>query len=131
MPPAAWIGIAVLASTVFYASYGTTVAAPAVFADELIHARLAFEIADGHPPALREALAGYGVVAALAGAVPLRLGGDMVQGYAFLKACNSFLMSLAAVPAYFIGRRMLPSPIGSRRRGAHRRRTVDWSSPRS
>jgi len=111
MPPIAWVTTIVVVSTLYYASYGGTVAAPFVFSDELIHARLAFRIASGHVPPLREALAGYGVIAPIVAALPLRLGGDMVRGYALLKTFNSFVMSCAAVPAYLVAQRMLrPRP---------------------
>ena len=109
LPSAGWLCIIVAVSTLVYASYGATIAAPVVFADELTHMQLTRAVADGNLSAVHNALFGFGVVAALVGALPLRLGGDMEHGYAFLKAFDSLVMSLAAVPAYFIARRMVRS----------------------
>jgi hypothetical protein len=85
-------------------------AAPFIMVDELIYAELGRSLADGGERLVRDVPAtGYGVVYPLLIAPAYLLFDSLVDAYGAVKVLNSLVMSLAAVPAYLIARRMLPA----------------------
>lgn len=108
VPAQAWVALTVVLATLVYALAGRSVAAPSVFADELIHSELAKSVAAGGVPAVRgEVWLAHGLVAPLLGGAAYAVGGDPVAGYAAVKALNALVMSLAAVPTFLLARRVV------------------------
>jgi hypothetical protein len=80
---------------------------PWVFPDELIYSEMAKSIAHGQLPAIRDVSSlGYGVIYPLLIA-PAWLVGDNVAAYEIAHVVNAVLMSLVAVPAYFLSRQFV------------------------
>lgn len=78
--------------------------------DEAIYARRAIELwRDGSLPLLHGQGVGYGVLYPLVAGFPLSVG-DIAQGYGSLKLLQALVMSLAAAPVFFYGRRIVPAP---------------------
>jgi hypothetical protein len=97
----------VAAAFAYHALWSAGHVSPAVFIDELLYSKLAQGIAAGDGLVLRgEAYAFPAPLAAIAQA-PAWLPYDHETGYAIAKLLNAFLMSLAAVPAYSIARRLV------------------------
>ncbi len=83
-------------------------AAPFIFVDELIYSELARSFAAGGEFLVRgEPSGGYGVLYPVLVSPAYVLFDSLPAAYAAVKAINAVLMSLAAVPAYFLARRML------------------------
>jgi hypothetical protein len=79
-----------------------------IMPDEAIYARRALALwQDGHLPLLGGEGAGYGVLYPVLIGAPLALG-DFATGYESLKLLQALVMSLAAVPVFFWGRRLMP-----------------------
>ena len=68
---------------------------------------------------------GYGVVYPLLIAPAYALFERIPDAYAAVKTINSLVMSLAAVPAYFLARRVVGQGLALARRGARGRGAVD------
>ena len=84
------------------------VAAPFIMVDEVIWAELARGIAAKGEPLVRGVRdSGYGVVYPLVLSPVYALFSSLPHAYAAAKVVNSVLMSLAAVPAYFLARRVV------------------------
>ena len=80
--------------------------------DELIYSELAKSLADSGRFLVRgEATAAYGIVYPALIAPAWALFESVPQAYAAAKAINALVMSLAAVPAYFLARRVLAEPL--------------------
>ena len=80
--------------------------------DELIYSELAKSLADSGRFLIRgEATAAYGIVYPALIAPAWALFESVPQAYAAAKAINALVMSLAAVPAYFLARRVLAEPL--------------------
>ncbi|HZT92651.1 MAG TPA: glycosyltransferase family 39 protein [Gaiellaceae bacterium] len=78
--------------------------------DEAIYGLRAVAVWRHGPLALLHgAGAGYGVLYPVVAGVPLAVG-STVQGYASLKLLQALVVSLAAVPVYAYGRRVVPRP---------------------
>ena len=108
VPPWAWLTAIVVASAAFRAAIGRGIPGPFILVDELIWAELARGIADAGEPLLRdEPDPGYSLVYPLL-LSPLYVAFDSLpSAYEAVKAMNGVLMSLAAVPAYFLARRVM------------------------
>ena len=103
--------------------------APWIMVDELIYSELAKSFADGGHFLVREhATAAYGIVYPLLIAPAWAIFHAVPDAYAAAKAINAFVMSLAAVPAYFLARRMLSMPLRWGRR-CSRSPCPRWSTP--
>ena len=91
---------------------GRRMVAPWIFVDELIYSELAKSFAAHGHFLLRDQPAGasYGFVYPVLIAPAWRLFTSVPQAYAAAKAIDSLAMSLAAVPAYFLARRVLTRP---------------------
>lgn len=110
VPAWAWLTGIVVASTVFRAWLGSRMPAPFIFTDELHYQENARSLAAGGGFAVRDEP--YGIVSVL---YPLLLVpayaffDSLPDAYAAARTINAVVMSLAAVPAYLIARRLLPS----------------------
>ncbi|HYI75299.1 MAG TPA: hypothetical protein VEW90_08505 [Gaiellaceae bacterium] len=97
----------VAVSTVFRAVLARDIVAPFIFVDEVIWSELARGIADAGEPLLRgEPDPGYSIVYPLLISPVYAIFESLPDAYTGVKTLNAFLMSLAAVPTYFLGRRV-------------------------
>jgi hypothetical protein len=82
-------------------------AAPFIFVDEAIYTELARSLADSGTFAVREtAVSGYSILYPALLVPAYGLFDGLVDAYAAAKATNAVVMSLAAIPAYLLGRRV-------------------------
>ena len=126
VPVWAWLtGIVAVSALVRYV-LGRGTSAPWIMVDELIYSELAksfaatghFLVRDQRDGGVRLRLSG----ADRAGLGAVRLRAARLRG---AKAINSLVMSLAAVPAYFLARRVLTPGLRARRGRAHGGDPVD------
>jgi len=108
VPPWAWLVALVLASFVVRAWLARDMIGPFIMVDELIYSELARNLADSGELLVRDTPSpGYGIVyPALLSPVYLAFDG-LTDAYAAVKTLNALVMSLAAVPAYFLARRVV------------------------
>jgi hypothetical protein len=99
-------GIVALGAAV-YGAAAQLVAMPLVNPDELRYTLAARAVADGEWLNLREHGYGYGAVYPLVLAPIIALSGSVAAAYPFFKLANALLFALAAVPVYFLARRLL------------------------
>lgn len=110
VPAWAWLTGIVVASTVFRAWLGSRMAAPFIFTDELQFQDNASSLADGGGLRVRgEAFGIASVLYPLTIAPAYMLFDSLPDAYAAARTINAVVMSLAAVPAYFLARRVLPA----------------------
>ena len=108
MPTWAWLTGVVAVSTAIQIRAGRQIVAPFVFGDELTYSELGRSFAETGHFALRSVPnSSYGIIYPLLIAPAYALSKNAGQAYAFVKAINAVVMSLAAVPTYFIARRVL------------------------
>ena len=108
IPAWAWLAAIVVGSTVFRAILARDLVAPFIMVDELIWAELARGIADDGEATIRgEPNPDYSVVYSLLLSPAYALFDGLPASYAAVKTINAFVMSLAAVPAYFLARRLV------------------------
>jgi hypothetical protein len=108
VPAWAWLtGLVILSALVRYALARPS-PAPWIMVDELIYSELAKSFAESGRFLVRDqATAAYGIVYPVLIAPAWAIFAAVPQAYEAAKAINSVLMSLAAVPTYFLGRRVL------------------------
>src|SRR6185312_420254 len=108
VPVWAWLtGLVVLSTLVRYA-LSRRVVAPWIMVDELVFSELAKSFAaTGHFLVRGEHNGGYGVVYPVLTAPAYRLFSSVPDAYAAAKTIGCVAMSLTAVPAYFLARRVL------------------------
>jgi glycosyltransferase involved in cell wall biosynthesis len=108
VPTWAWLVGLVVLSAVFRYGLSRRVVAPWIMVDELIYSELAKSFAaTGHFLIRDEHHGAYGVVYPLLIAPAYRLFGSVPDAYAAAKTIGSVLMSLTAIPAYLLARRVL------------------------
>jgi glycosyltransferase involved in cell wall biosynthesis len=108
VPIWAWLAGLVVISAVFRYGLSRRVVAPWIMVDELIYSELAKSFAETGRFLIRDEDHGaYGVVYPLLIAPAWRLFSSAPDAYAAAKTIGSVLMSLTAVPAYFLARRVL------------------------
>jgi hypothetical protein len=108
VPPWFFLAAIVVASALFRIVLGSQVVGPWIMVDELIYSELAKSFAaSGHFEIRGVASNGYGFVYPALIAPAWRLFGSTTTVYDVAKAINAVVMSLAAVPAYFLARRLL------------------------
>jgi Dolichyl-phosphate-mannose-protein mannosyltransferase len=108
VPVAAWLTGLVALSILARYGVGRRMVAPWIMVDEVVYSELAKGIASGEGLSIRGAPAGLGyglVYPALIS--PAYLLDSLTAAYAAVKAINAVLISLAAVPAYLLARRVL------------------------
>ncbi|MDX6398416.1 MAG: Dolichyl-phosphate-mannose-protein mannosyltransferase, partial [Gaiellaceae bacterium] len=112
VPAWAWLAGIVAVSIVFRAWLGSRIEAPFIFTDELQYQENARSLAAGAGVRVRDEP--YDVVSVL---YPLLLApayalfDALPDAYAAARTINAVVMSLAAVPAYLIARRVLQPPL--------------------
>jgi len=111
VPAWGWVaGLVVVSAGVRYV-LARRIAAPWIMVDELIYSELAKSFAaSGHFLIRDHATAAYGVVYPALISPAWAVFDGIPHAYAAAKAINSALMSLAAVPAYLLARRVLSRP---------------------
>jgi 4-amino-4-deoxy-L-arabinose transferase-like glycosyltransferase len=109
VPVWAWLTALVLVSAAVRFQLARGMVAPWIFVDELIYSELAKSFAATGHFAVRGKPVGlaFGFVYPVLISPAWRAFGSIPQAYAAAKAINSLVMSLAAVPAYFLARRMV------------------------
>jgi glycosyltransferase involved in cell wall biosynthesis len=113
VPVWAWLAGLVLLSAVFRYGLSRRVVAPWIMVDELIYSELAKSFAQTGHFLIRDMHHGaYGVVYPVLIAPAWRMFGSVADAYAAAKVIGSVLMSLTAIPVYFLARRVL-APIPS------------------
>jgi len=108
VPVWAWLGAIIAVSALFRAALGRGIVAPFIMVDEVIWAELARGLADTGEPLVRGVGdQGLGIVYPLVIAPAYLAFDGLVDAYAAVKTINAVVMSLAAVPAYFLARRVV------------------------
>ena len=108
IPTWAWLATIVVGSTVVRAILARDLVAPFIMVDEIIWSELGRGIADAGEPLLRdEPDPGYSLVYPLLISPVYVLTDGLVDAYAGVKTLNALIMSLAAVPAFFLARRVM------------------------
>ena len=109
VPIWAWLAALVVFSAVFRYGLSRRVVAPWIMVDELIYSELAKSFANTGHFLIRDVHHGaYGVVYPLLIAPAWKIFGSVADAYAAAKTIGSVLMSLTAIPVYFLARRLLP-----------------------
>lgn len=112
VPAWGWLAGIVLASFVLRAWLARGMVAPFIMVDELIYSELARSIASDGTLQVRDVPAGgFSVVYPLLISPAYAIFDDLPTAYAAVKTLNALYMSLAAVPAYFLARRVLGVPL--------------------
>ncbi|MCP9486986.1 MAG: glycosyltransferase family 39 protein [Gaiellaceae bacterium MAG52_C11] len=110
VPTWAWLAGIVAGSIVFRAWLGSRMPAPFIFTDELQYQENARSLAAGEGIEVRDEP--YGIVSVL---YPLLLApayllfDSLTDAYAAARTINAVVMSLAAIPAFLLARRVLPA----------------------
>ena len=108
VPVWGWLGAIVVGSFVLRAWLARGMLAPFIMVDELVYSELAKSFADSLSFAVRDVpTRGYGIVYPVSIAPAYALFERVPDAYAALKTINSAVMSLAAIPAYFLARRVV------------------------
>ena len=108
VPPWAWLAALVVVSTLIRYLLGRRTPAPWIMVDELIFSELAKSFAAGGELLIRDEPSDvYGLLYPVLISPAWAVFDAIPQAYAAAKAMNSLMMSLAAVPAYFLARRVL------------------------
>jgi Dolichyl-phosphate-mannose-protein mannosyltransferase len=112
IPTWAWLTAIVAGSAVVRAVMSRGIVAPFILVDELIWSELARGIADAGKPLIRgEPEYSYSLGYPLVLSPVYALFDSLPAAYDAVKVLNSVAMSLAAVPAYFLARRVVNEPL--------------------
>ncbi len=108
IPAWAWLTGIVVLSVAVRVALGRRIVAPWIMIDEIVYSELAKNLA-AHGELLVRGVPshGYGVVYPVLIAPAWALFTSIPSAYAAAKAINAAVMSLAAIPAYFLARRIL------------------------
>ena len=110
VPVWAWLTALVVLSAVVRFAFARRIAAPWIMVDELIYSELAKSFADSGRFLIRdEPSYGYGFVYPVLISPAYAIFDSLPRAYEAVRAINAVLMSLAALPAYFLARRVLPT----------------------
>jgi hypothetical protein len=109
VPVWAWLAGIVVASIVFRWWFGRGMVAPFIMVDELIYSELARSLAAGEGLEVRGEPYLASVIYPLLLAPVYAVFDSLPDAYAAVKAVNAVVMSLAAIPAYLLARRVLPT----------------------
>jgi hypothetical protein len=108
LPTWVWLAAIVVSSAVVRMLLAHRVVAPWIMVDEIVYSELAKSFAEHGRFLIRGVPSGgYGFVYPLLIAPAFRLFGAIPTAYGFAKAINAVVMSLTAVPTYFLARRLL------------------------
>lgn len=112
VPPWGWLAAIVLGSFALRAWLARGMLGPFIMVDELIYSELARSVAAGAGFQVRGAPAGgFSLVYPVLISPAYALFDALPDAYAAVKTLNALLMSLAAVPAYLLARRVLAPPL--------------------
>ncbi len=112
VPAWAWVTSLVVVSALIRYVLSRQAVAPWIMVDELIYSELAKSFAaHGHFLVRGQASAAYGIVYPLLIAPAWAMFKAVPDAYAAAKAINAVIMSLAAIPAYLLARRLLSKPL--------------------
>jgi hypothetical protein len=109
MPVWAWIALIVTGSTFLRIVSGRQTAAPWIFPDEVVYSELAKSFAaTGHFAVRGEpfSVISFGPLYPVVLSPIYRLVAGAPQAYELVKALNAVMISMAAIPAYFLARRL-------------------------
>ena len=108
IPAAVWVAAIVVVSIAVRAALAGRMVAPWIMVDEIVYSELAKNVA-AHGQFLVRGVPshGYGFVYPVLIAPAWRLFGSIPAAYTAAKTINAVLMSLTAVPAYLLARRLL------------------------
>ncbi len=110
VPAWAWLVVIVIGSFSFRAWLSRHMLAPFIMTDELIYSELGKSFAGTRSFEIRGyAVTGYGVLYPILISPAYALLNSLTDAYAAVKVINSLVMSLAAIPAYLIARRVVGS----------------------
>ena len=113
IPTWAWLTAIVAGSAIVRALLSRDIVAPFILVDELIWSELARGIADAGEPLIRgEPEYSYSLVYPLVLSPVYALFESLPAAYDAVKVLNAIVMSLAAVPAYFLARRVVGAHLG-------------------
>jgi Dolichyl-phosphate-mannose-protein mannosyltransferase len=108
IPAWLWLAGIVVVSAAARIALARRMVAPWIMVDELVYSELAKSVAaHGHFQVRDVPVTGYGFVYPLLIAPAWRLFGAVPDAYVAAKTINAVVMSLTAVPAYFLARRLL------------------------
>jgi hypothetical protein len=108
VPAWGWLAAIVALSFLFRAWLARGMLGPFIMVDELIYSELAKSFADNFSFSVRGvATTGYGALYPVLIAPAYAAFDRVPDAYAAIKTINSLLMSLAAIPAYFLARRVV------------------------
>jgi hypothetical protein len=108
VPVWAWLGAIVVLSALFRGVVARGIVAPFIHVDEILWSEVARGLADVGEPLVRDTPdPGLGIVYPLVIAPAYLAFDGLVDAYAAVKSVNAVAMSLAAVPAYFLARRVV------------------------
>ena len=106
-----WSLIALAATIVGSFAVNATLAGlvsnPHIFGDELFYSGAASSLAHGQGALVRGHPYGFGILYPAVLSLLVRAASDFVHAYALFKIANALLFALAAVPVYFLARRLL------------------------
>ena len=112
VPAWAWLAAIVLGSFALRASLSRHMLAPFIMTDELTYSELGRSLAAAGSFGIRDVpTSGYGLLYPVLIAPAYALFDSLTDAYAAVKVINSLAMSLAAVPAYLIARRVAGSAL--------------------
>jgi hypothetical protein len=104
----AWLGAIVVVSAAFRGAIVGGIVAPFIVVDEILWSEVARGLAESGEPLVRDTGdPGLGIVYPLLIAPAYLALDGLVEAYAAVKLINSVVMSLAAVAAYFLARRVV------------------------
>lgn len=108
VPAWAWLAAIVVASFALRAWLGRAMVGPFIMVDELIYSELARSFAAGDGFEVRDhAASGFSLVYPVLISPAYAVFDALPDAYAAVKVLNALFMSLAAVPAYYLARRVL------------------------
>jgi hypothetical protein len=112
VPVWAWLAMIVISSFALRAWLARGMLGPFIMVDELIYSELARSFAAGDGFQVRDVPAtGFSLVYPILISPAYRLFDSLPDAYAAVKTLNALFMSLAAVPAYLLARRLLTVPM--------------------
>jgi hypothetical protein len=112
VPPSAWLAAIVALSFLLRAWLARGMVAPFIMVDELIYSELARSFAAERAFEVRDApAAGFSLVYPVLISPAYAFADALPDAYALVKTLNAAFMSLAAVPAYLLARRVLRPPL--------------------
>jgi hypothetical protein len=112
VPVWAWLVALVALSVLVRYAFSRRIVAPWILQDELIYSELAKSLAEHGQPRVRDEpyIGAFGLLYPLLIAPAYLLHESLVSAYATVKLINGIAFSLAAVPVYFLARRVLTPP---------------------